>query len=272
VSDLNLNQLRINIIYTLYRKDNALKLHRKYISAGANVGLIEVQDSQYTQNHAGRLYYFDLAPKFLKKTVELLEDLNRIEPLSAKPLGKSKDDSSINFTIWLVNKKKTREPFDNLILNKDLVERVNKLNVPKPLEKPLELKPLSKELVKCSKCPALVREDRLAKHISKTHKTKTKDNRFNINIQSKIPVKNTSSFESKVILVSKRGIRIQQKMLCDSCHVNSSVIWHYADSNRGAVNICGRCKSVVFNRSFGKIDAMTNALQGGSFESNRRRH
>jgi hypothetical protein len=76
----------------------------------------------------------------------------------------------------------------------------------------------------------------------------------------------------QLVLVSKRGMRIPSKTECSLCHKAKSPVWHYAKSSRGPVNICGDCKPRLFDRSFGKKDALNYAETGGLYEGNRRKH
>lgn len=73
----------------------------------------------------------------------------------------------------------------------------------------------------------------------------------------------------KLILVSRRGTRVEVWMRCDDCGHHFDLVWRYAESNRGTVHLCGLCKAEAFNRSFGKLDAMWRAWQGGRFDGNR---
>ena len=58
---------------------------------------------------------------------------------------------------------------------------------------------------------------------------------------------------------------------CSECGLSANVLWRYSKSNRGVVYLCRRCKPIVFDRSFGEVDAMKCAWTS-HFESNRRRH
>lgn len=73
-------------------------------------------------------------------------------------------------------------------------------------------------------------------------------------------------------LVSRRGKRFEGLSRCDECLRLHPEIWKYKQSSRGEVGLCGRCKGIVLDRSFGRVDAMSRALTGGGFETNRRRH
>ncbi len=66
-----------------------------------------------------------------------------------------------------------------------------------------------------------------------------------------------------ILLTSKRGTRVFEKRLCNNCGAPLDVLWRYAQSNYGTVYICTRCKMEVFERSFGKIDAMNMAVHLG---------
>jgi hypothetical protein len=76
--------------------------------------------------------------------------------------------------------------------------------------------------------------------------------------------------DNRLILESRRGTRMPIPMQCDECRVLKQV-FRYSKSSFGIAFVCIACKSVVFGRSFGSVDAMNLAFQGGSSESNRRR-
>jgi len=69
----------------------------------------------------------------------------------------------------------------------------------------------------------------------------------------------------KIILKSSRGERIQRPSKCSRCGQPAAVVWKYAKSNIGTVYLCSRCKPWVLDASFGKIDALDHAYQGGRF-------
>lgn len=75
-----------------------------------------------------------------------------------------------------------------------------------------------------------------------------------------------------VWLISRRGTRVNDSGFCSECGVFVPFSWRYKKSNKGTVYICDECKIKVVERSYGKIDAFTSAIQGGAFEMNRRRH
>lgn len=171
--------------------------------------------------------------------------------------------------------------------------------------------------VSCPHCNALIRSDRLPKHLRKVHRVKSSGNtqsqphtqkpldrttltgiarlaslsgcqvqqdkqkRNNVSSSSL----STTSFEEEfeenscyvpshtrsVILISRRGKRVDERRRCNECRDIRPLLWEYPESNCGSVLICSLCKSVVFDRSFGSIDALDKALPG-NFESNPRRH
>jgi predicted SprT family Zn-dependent metalloprotease len=82
---------------------------------------------------------------------------------------------------------------------------------------------------------------------------------------------NSPKSPKKITLKSRRGTKVNEKR-CSECGVIEKVVWRYAQSNRGPVYICSRCKPKVFDRSFKRIDALDNAVSGGAFETNPRRH
>lgn len=74
-----------------------------------------------------------------------------------------------------------------------------------------------------------------------------------------------------IILKSWRGKYVGSHQ-CSECKCYSFATWRYRQSNIGEVYLCSECKPYVRDRSFGSIDAGMIALNGGAFESNRRKH
>ena len=83
---------------------------------------------------------------------------------------------------------------------------------------------------------------------------------------------NNAVSSQDIILISKKATRIDEAKMCNKCLAFTKGIWRYAESNIGEVYICSRCKQSVYSRSFGSKDALDIAVQGGLFESNRRKH
>ncbi len=75
-----------------------------------------------------------------------------------------------------------------------------------------------------------------------------------------------------LLLESKKAEWLNEEKICDNCQCVSKPSWKYSKSNKGLIHLCSRCKPIVYSKSFGKIDALDIAQQGGSFESNRRKH
>ena len=75
-----------------------------------------------------------------------------------------------------------------------------------------------------------------------------------------------------LVLTSRRGTRVDDGTPCTSCGRKDMTVWRYRESNYGVVHLCCNCKSKVFERSFGKVDALDRAVSGGGIETNRRRH
>lgn len=73
-------------------------------------------------------------------------------------------------------------------------------------------------------------------------------------------------------LSHQRGKRIGHNIECSECHTIANPVWNYPNSNHGRVNVCSRCKFEAFKRSSDQVDAMELSCQGGSFDSNRRKH
>ncbi len=85
-------------------------------------------------------------------------------------------------------------------------------------------------------------------------------------------MKQPSSSRAKIFLESRRGVRVQGGGRCNEFGMSEKLVWRYAKSSKGTVQICSRCKAKVFDRSFGTVDAFNNAYEGGAFESNPHRH
>ncbi|EWS96842.1 hypothetical protein BG00_17145 [Pseudoalteromonas sp. SCSIO_11900] len=75
-----------------------------------------------------------------------------------------------------------------------------------------------------------------------------------------------------LLLISKRGVRVNERMSCDSCKVYRDLLWRYNESNKGVVHICTLCKPKLFDRSFNKLDALNFAKSGGGFETKRSKY
>ena len=72
--------------------------------------------------------------------------------------------------------------------------------------------------------------------------------------------------EPKLILQSRRGVRIKEPRRCNECCTMKDGLWRYAKSSEGEVYLCDRCKPIVFDRSFGEVDAF-NFVVDGDFEA-----
>ncbi len=82
----------------------------------------------------------------------------------------------------------------------------------------------------CPKCGKFFKKSILVKHIAESHG------------------------EKRIILVSWRATRSNVRK-CDNCKKEEKQTWRYAESNKGTVFICDKCKQRVRNRSFGRLDA-----------------
>ena len=122
-------------------------------------------------------------------------------------------------------------------------------------------------MVPCKQCsnPVWIRKDRLQTHVQKVHSPKAAPKKsfttYKARIASTFPPKViTKSTIVKqaglprgavnIILTSRRGQR-GGKGPCVECGVEQLFLWHYSESNQGAVDICSGCKQNVFDRSFG---------------------
>jgi hypothetical protein len=77
---------------------------------------------------------------------------------------------------------------------------------------------------------------------------------------------------SPLQLASKRGRRLEGLRKCDECRLRAVVTWRYGSTNRGEIHLCSVCRPVVYERSFGRGDALDVAMSGGQWEANRRKH
>lgn len=82
----------------------------------------------------------------------------------------------------------------------------------------------------------------------------------------------------RIILISKKGNRLDGEHQCDECKMVRKPVYRYSESNVGPVVICNECKIKVFNRSFEPAgpkgeDLIGNRIKsGGGWETNRRKH
>jgi hypothetical protein len=121
-------------------------------------------------------------------------------------------------------------------------------------------------MVPCKQCSnqVWIRKDRLQMHVQKVHSLKAAPKKsfttYKARIASTFPPKViTKSTTVKqvglpkgainIILTSRGGQRIGEG-ICAECGVERSSLWHYSESNQGAVDICSGCKPNVFDRSF----------------------
>ncbi len=179
------------------------------------------------------------------------------------------------------------------------------LKIRDPIHKEKHANPLIKEedtnkspknsRKECPYCKIELLQDKLKKHIKNTHPEKPRecqDSSKNKSIDQKknpsssrvdtavqyaeIVASKKTSFESKknnnIELLSKRGTRISERVDCSSCGYPSSPVWRYSKSNYGIVHLCQDCKTHIWDKSFGKVDAMQVAFSGGRFEGNRSKH
>ncbi len=269
-------------MHTPERKQDAQAFCSKYTNLGARVTLFEVEDNLSTRKHLGKLYYFDESPRFKEIANSLAKDLRDTEQVSPHYLQLSQSQQ-LNYAIWIIETNKLQT---NQIIPP--VPNPNRIENPKFERTEIEIfsqpsiETIKICLIQCPKCHSSVRNDRLAKHITKVHdKQNQSPARSSLkakvvnDAKSEVSRKHTSQKSvilEPITLISKRGTRINKLMSCDSCLSTEVVLWHYAESNRGEINICGRCKSGLFNRSFDRKDALDSAFRGGAFESNRRRH
>ena len=122
-------------------------------------------------------------------------------------------------------------------------------------------------MVPCKQCSnqVWIRKDRLQLHIQKVHSPRAAPKKsfttYKARIASTFPPKVITKSttikqaglprgEVNIILTSRGGQRVG-KGLCAECGVQQLCLWHYSESNQGAVDICSRCKPIVFDRSFG---------------------
>lgn len=76
-------------------------------------------------------------------------------------------------------------------------------------------------------------------------------------------------------LTSQRRQRAQRlddpQYKCVRC-VSSRATWRYRETNWGCVALCNMCKGEVSTDAFGSRDAMSGALSGGHWDSDRSKH
>ncbi|MCP4258475.1 MAG: hypothetical protein GY774_13395 [Planctomycetes bacterium] len=90
--------------------------------------------------------------------------------------------------------------------------------------------------------------------------------------KANVAVSKVQNKPKKLVLHSRRGVRKDEETLCDNCKRLKKPVFSYKESSNGEVNICSECKPKLFDRSFGKKDALEFATTGGHFEGNRSKH
>ena len=131
-----------------------------------------------------------------------------------------------------------------------------------------EVEEVEVERVRCMLCATQVwlRSDRLEKHIARVHPlsapSKKGFTQYHARLEStplarKVlpPTPGQSAAEKEpiignVILLTRQGRRSVQGR-CAECGQEGVMLWNYAESTRGPLDICGSCKPLVFERSFG---------------------
>lgn len=119
------------------------------------------------------------------------------------------------------------------------------------------------DLVRCDLCatPIWIRKDRLEQHMHKVHSPtaapKKSYTTYTAKIASTFPPRVSPGPEAKRIfapgsikLLSRNGQRAG-KGICAECGLDGLQLWHYAETSQGPLDLCGGCKSVVYERSFG---------------------
>jgi len=146
--------------------------------------------------------------------------------------------------------------------------------------------PKQKAYVACVRCKQTIGASKIRHHIESKHGwllySKTLDQLISQCVPGDAPehpslksnageaaVEPVAGRRSKLLLVSRRGSR-DGSGSCGECGRRVPTLWRYAESNKGTVRICERCKASAFDRSFGSIDAMSMSCQGGSCDGSRR--
>jgi hypothetical protein len=122
-------------------------------------------------------------------------------------------------------------------------------------------------MVPCQQCSnqVWVRKDRLQMHLQKVHSPKAAPRKSFTTYQARIASSYPPKVKTKATTVKPAGLpkaglqlsltsRAGQRVgrgFCSECGLEQPFLWHYSESNQGAVELCGGCKSIVFERSFG---------------------
>ncbi|MBX2997860.1 MAG: hypothetical protein KF893_05070 [Caldilineaceae bacterium] len=126
------------------------------------------------------------------------------------------------------------------------------------------------ERVKCEVCGNFVNQPNLDRHLKKKHNQKPEPQKTASSYISPKPQHIPKANPNQIILISKRGSRADTAEFCDECFTQIKPFWRYSKSNRGPVHLCSRCKPIVFDRSFPKIDLMNSRrLVDGSYGDGR---
>jgi hypothetical protein len=126
--------------------------------------------------------------------------------------------------------------------------------------------------VKCPVCGTRVVADLMDEHLRLRHAGYR---------QRAVPIEEVASIIESIskeradspplILVSQRGTKVTRTARCSECGYSASTLWRYSESNRGVVYLCSSCRPIVFDRSFGEVDAIDRAWIS-AFETNPRKH
>ena len=79
-------------------------------------------------------------------------------------------------------------------------------------------------------------------------------------------------YTKTLILLSGRNTQVQEPGRCNECGKQEAAFWRYPQSNQGVVQLCERCKPIVYDRSFSNKRRPPTFVSGGAFEMNRRKH
>lgn len=157
---------------------------------------------------------------------------------------------------------------------------------------------MPKATVRCPECGAPVKPKNLERHFEKTHSSEAIEQRAKRELDEKSRLEQLNSelvvcekcglemtranikrhleiahgIGGPFLLISRRGTRVDTPQKCNACGKTKIPVWRYSQSTRGGVFICSSCKPRIFDRSFGRKDALDFAIMGGGFETKRSKH
>jgi hypothetical protein len=137
----------VNIFYTRLRYSHAFTIRNRIRAVGGVAYAIQVEDDAVSRRNFGRIYCFEQSPESRRgaaNIVHLIKDVASLEIFDSITTS----PSDVHYAIWLGADAKVSR-------SHELMRHADK----------------AKTMLSCPRCPAKVREDRLARHVRRAHPT-----------------------------------------------------------------------------------------------------